>query len=154
MQDTQSPVRNMYFQPEAWIHTYGALPTILLSKIYSGVYQLNMNQHKSGKNTTGMMLLSLLKVQGNNILPKWYEETIGLCIDRPEDGDLHTPSQPTCSHGWRCQARHYCAHANGLACLFRLRAPPFTSQLKLLHPCLSFWETNYENALQQVLCML
>ena len=114
----------------------------------------NMNQHKPGKSTTGMMLLSLLRVQVNNILPKWYEETTGLCFDRPEDGDLHTPSQPTCSHGWRYQARHYCAHANGFACLFRLKAPPFTSQLKLLHPCLSFWETNYENALQQVLCKL
>ena len=36
----QSPVGNMYFQPEASIHTYGALPTAVLSKTYSGVYQL------------------------------------------------------------------------------------------------------------------
>ena len=130
---------------EKYVFPTRSLDTYLWSLTYNTTVKdifrsisLNMNQHKSGKNTTGMMLLSLLKVQGNNILPKWYEETIGLCIDRPEDGDLHTPSQPTCSHGWRCQARHYCAHANGLACLFRLRAPPFTSQLKLLHLCLSF----------------
>ena len=38
--DTQSPVGNMYFQPEAAIHTYGILPIAELSKIYSGVYQL------------------------------------------------------------------------------------------------------------------
>ena len=95
------------------------------------------------------MLLSLLRVQDNNILPKWYEETTGLCF-----GDLHIPSQRTCSYGWRYHARHYCPNANGLPCLFRLRAPSFTLQLKLLHPCLSFWETNYENVLQQVLCKL
>ena len=40
VQDTQSPVGNMRFQPEAPIHTYGALPIAKLSKIYSGVYQL------------------------------------------------------------------------------------------------------------------
>ena len=40
MRDTQSPVGKMYFQPEASIHTYGALPTVVLSKTYSGVYQL------------------------------------------------------------------------------------------------------------------
>ena len=57
-------------------------------------------------------------------------------------------------YGWRYQARHYCAYANGLPCLFCLRAPPFTLQLKLLQPCVSFWETNYKNALQQVLCKL
>ena len=56
-----------------------------------------MNQHKPVKSTTGMMLLSLLRVQ-DNILPKWYEETTGLCFDCLEDGDLHIPSQPTCSH--------------------------------------------------------
>ena len=56
------------------------------------------NRHKPGKSTTGMMLLSLLRVQVNNILPKWYEETTGICFDSPEHGDLHIPSQPTCSH--------------------------------------------------------
>ena len=40
VRDTQSPVGNMYFQPEAPIHTYGALPIAELSKTYSGVYQL------------------------------------------------------------------------------------------------------------------
>ena len=40
VRDIQSPVGNMYFQSEASIHTYGALPTGLLSKTYSGVYQL------------------------------------------------------------------------------------------------------------------
>ena len=50
------------------------------------------------KSTTGMILLYLLRVQDNNILPKWYEETTGLCFDCPEDDDLHIPSQPTCSH--------------------------------------------------------
>ena len=58
----------------------------------------NRNRHKPEKNTTGMLLLSLLRVQDNNILPKWYEETTALCFDCPEDGDLNVPSQPTDSH--------------------------------------------------------
>ena len=29
---------NSYFQPEASIHTYGALPTAVLSNTYSGVH--------------------------------------------------------------------------------------------------------------------
>ena len=45
-------------------------------------------------------------------------------------------------YGWRYQARHYCAYANGLPCLFCLRAPPFTLQIKLLHTCVSFLGTN------------
>ena len=40
VRDTQSPVGNMYFQPEALLHTYGVLPIAELSKAYSGVYQL------------------------------------------------------------------------------------------------------------------
>ena len=40
VQNTQSPVGNMYYQPDASIHTYGALPTALLSKTYLGVCQL------------------------------------------------------------------------------------------------------------------
>ena len=56
MRDIQSPVGNVYFQPEAFIHTYGALPTAVLSKIYSGVYQLKYDT-------------SLLRVQDNIILP-------------------------------------------------------------------------------------
>ena len=117
----------------------------------------NRNQHKPGKSTTGMMLLSLLRVQDNNILPKWYEETTGLCFDCPEDDDLHIPSQPTCSHFslWvEVQAKHCCAYANRVPCLFCLRAPPFTVQIKLLHPCVSFLGTSYKNALQQVLWKL
>ena len=104
-----------------------------------------------------MLFLSLLRVQDNNILPKWYEETSGLCFDCPEDGDMHISSQPTCSHfyfGWRYQTRHYCAYANGLPSLFCLRSPPFTLQIKLIHTCVSFLGTNYKNALQQVLCKL
>ena len=38
--DTQPAVGNMYFQPEASIHTYGALLTAVLSKAYSRAYQL------------------------------------------------------------------------------------------------------------------
>ena len=41
-------------------------------------------------------------------------------------------------YGWKYQVRHYCAYANGLKCLLRLRAPLFTLQLKLLHPAVSF----------------
>ena len=55
-------------------------------------------------------------------------------------------------YGWRHQAKHFCAYVDGLPYLLRLRAPPFTLQLKLLHPYVSFWETNYKNVLQQVLC--
>ena len=40
MEDTQSPVGNMYFQPEASIHAYGALRTAVLSETYSGVHDL------------------------------------------------------------------------------------------------------------------
>ena len=117
----------------------------------------NMNQHKPGKSTTDMMLLSLLRVQDHNILPKWYEETARLCFDCPEDVDLHIPSQHPCSYFYlwmEYQARNYCAYANGLPCLFRLRAQPLTLQLKLLHPSESLWNTNYKNALQQNLCKL
>ena len=57
-------------------------------------------------------------------------------------------------YGWRYHARHYSAYANGLPCLFCLRATPFTLQIKLLHPCVNFLGTNYKNALQQVLCKL
>ena len=38
--DTQSPVGNLYFQPEASIHAYGGVPTAVVSKTYSGIYQL------------------------------------------------------------------------------------------------------------------
>ena len=38
--DTQSPVGNMYFQPEASIHAYEALPIAALPKTYSRLYQL------------------------------------------------------------------------------------------------------------------
>ena len=47
MRDTQSPVGNICFQPEASIHTYGALPTALHSKTYSGVYQLKYEMTKA-----------------------------------------------------------------------------------------------------------
>ena len=40
MQDTQSSVGNIYFQPEASIHTYGALLTAVPLNTYSGVCQL------------------------------------------------------------------------------------------------------------------
>ena len=51
-----------------------------------------------------MMLLSLLNLQDNNILQKWYEETTGLCFDFPEDGDLYISSQSPAAisiYGWR-----------------------------------------------------
>ena len=57
-----------------------------------------MNRHKPGKSTTGMMRFSVLRVEDNNILPKWFEETAGLCFDCLQDGDLHIPSQPNCIH--------------------------------------------------------
>ena len=107
-----------------------------------------MDRRKPGKSITGMMLFSLLSVQDSNILPKWYEETTGLCtyyLNPPADIFIY---------GWRYQGRHNCAYTNGLPCLFRLRAPTFTLQRKLLHPCVIFWETSYKNALQQVLCKL
>ena len=114
----------------------------------------NMTGHRPGKSTTSMMLLSLLRVQDNNIVPKWYEETTWLCFDCLEDGDLDILSQPTCSHFYlwvEVPARHYCTCANGVSCLFRLRTPLLTLQVKLLHSCVTFWETNYKNALQQFL---
>ena len=116
-----------------------------------------MNRHKPGKIATNMMLISLLSVQDNIILAKWYKETAGLCFDCPEDRTCtyHLKLPTAISfYGWRYQAKHYCVCANALPCLFHLRAPPFTLQLKLLHPCVRFWEINYKNALQQVLCKL
>ena len=117
----------------------------------------NRNRHKPGKSTTGMMLLSLLMVQYNNILPKWMKRLQGfvLTVQRMVTCTYHlSPPAAISIYGWRYQARHYCAYANGLPCLFCLRAPPFTLQIKLLHPCVSFLGTNYKNALQQVLCKL
>ena len=116
-----------------------------------------MTQHKVKKSTTSMILLSLLRVQDNIILPKCYEKTTGICFDSPEDGDLHkllNPPSAISVFGWRYQARHYCAYANGLPCLFCLKAPCFTLQRKLLHTCVRFLWTNYKNALQQVLSKL
>ena len=109
----------------------------------------NMNRHKPGN----MILLSLLSVQDNIILPKWYEETTGIYFDCPADGHLN-PTAAISIYGRRYQARHYCAYGNGLSCLFRLRAATFTLQLKIHYLCVSFWETNYRNVLQQVLCKL
>ena len=80
------------------MHTYRTLPKAVLSKTIQEFISWNMNQHKPEKSTAGMMILPLLRVQGNNILPKWYEETKVLCFDYPADGDLHTPTQPICSH--------------------------------------------------------
>ena len=107
-----------------------------------------MNRHKPGKNKTGMMLLSLLRVQDNVILPIWYEETTRLFV-------LTVQWMVTCTYhlslpaaisiyGWRYQARFYCAYTNGLSCFFRLRARPFTNYFILV--CVSLWETNYRNA--------
>ena len=57
-------------------------------------------------------------------------------------------------NGWKYQARHYCAYANGLPFLFCQRVLPFTLNIKLLNPRVNFWRTNYMNSLQQVLCKL
>ena len=104
-----------------------------------------------------MMLPCMLRVQENNILPKWYEETTRrLCFDCLEDRDMHIPSQPTSIHFYlwvKVPGQTLCTYANGQPCLFRLAIPLFTLQLKLLHPCVSFWEINHKNELQQVLCL-
>ena len=92
----KSSVGSMCFQPEASIQTYGALPAAVLSKTYSGAYQYNW--HKPEKSAMGMMLLSLLRVQNDIILPKWYKESTRLCFDCPQDGNLHIPCQPSCNH--------------------------------------------------------
>ena len=105
-----------------------------------------MDRRKTGKRITGMMLFSLLSVQDSNILPKCYEEATGLCTY------YLNPPPAIFIYGWRFQGRHNCAYANRLSCLFHLRAPTFTLQRKLLHPCVIFWEASYKNSLQQVLC--
>ena len=155
------PIRNLHIY--LWSLTYCSTVKDIQEYI-----SRNINQNKHGKSTVGMMLLSMLRVQENNILSKWYKETTVLCFDGLEDGDLHILSQSTCSHFYLwfeapCETLAYSQtlyiqalkFANGLPCLFCLRAPPFTLQLKLLHSCVSFWETeDYKNALQQVLCNL
>ena len=40
VRDTQSPVGNMYLQPETSLHSYGSFPSAVLSKAYSEVCQL------------------------------------------------------------------------------------------------------------------
>ena len=40
VQDTQSPVWNMCLKAVGSMHTYGVLPTAVLSKTYSGACQL------------------------------------------------------------------------------------------------------------------
>ena len=110
----------------------------------------NMNGHKPGKSRTSMMLLSLLRVQENNIVPKWYKTLLGfvLAVQKMVPCSYHlNPPAAISIYGWRYQARPYCTYANWLPCLFCL----FILQLKLLHSCVSFWETNCKNALQQVL---
>ena len=57
-------------------------------------------------------------------------------------------------NGWKYQARHYCAYANGLPFLFCQRVLTFTLNIKLLNPRVNFWRTNYMNSLQQVICKL
>ena len=69
VRDTQPPVGNMYFQPEASIHTYGALQQYCQRPIQEYI-SWNMDWYKPGKSTMGMVLLSLLMVQDNNTLPK------------------------------------------------------------------------------------
>ena len=113
-----------------------------------------MNQHKPGKSKMCMMPLSLLRVQ-DHILPNALKRLQGfvLTVQRMVTCTYHLTLPAAISiYGWRYQARHYCPCANGLLCLFCLRAPTFTLQLKLLHPCVSFREMNYKNVLQQVLC--
>ena len=117
----------------------------------------NRNRHKPRKSTTGMLLLSLLRVQDNDILPNGMKRLQGfvLTVQRVVTCTCHlNPLVAISIYGWRYQAKHYCAYVNGLPCLLCLRAPPFTLQIKLLHPCVSFLGTNYKNALQQVLCKL
>ena len=152
MRDTQLPVGNIYFQPEASIHTYGALPTVVLSKTYSGVYQLKYEPRLWEKHKA----------------PCWRWKTIKYCqngMKRLQGFVLTVRMIVTCKYhpnppaaisiyGCKYHAIHYCAYANGLPCLFCLIATPITLQITLLHPCVSFWGTNYKKVLQQVLCKL
>ena len=69
-----------------------------------------MNPNKPGKSKRVMMLLSLLRVQDNNILPKWYEETTRLYFVCPEDGDQRMPSQHTSSYFCLC-VKVICCHS-------------------------------------------
>ena len=147
MRDTQAPVGNMYVEPEAFIHTYGDLLQQCCQRHIQEYISWNINRHKLRKSRTGIMLLSLLRVEENFTQPKWYEETKGLCLDCPEHIHLN-PTVAVSFEGGRYQVSHYCLYANGLPCLFGLRAPPFTSKLKLRQLCGSFRETHYENALQ------
>ena len=38
------------------------------------------------------MFLSLLRLQDNIILPKWYEEATDFSFNYPQDAELHVPS--------------------------------------------------------------
>ena len=98
-----------------------------------------------------MLLLSLLRVQDNDILPNGMKRLQGfvLTVQRVVTCTRHlNPLVAISIYGWRYQAKHYCAYVNGLPCLLCLRAPPFTLQIKLLHPFLSFLGTDYKNTLQ------
>ena len=71
VRNTKASVGKMYFQPEASMHTYGALLTVVLPRKYSRVYHLKMNRRMLGKSTTGMMLFSLRRGQDSIIQQKW-----------------------------------------------------------------------------------
>ena len=101
-----------------------------------------MNGHKLRKSTTGMTLLSLLRVQ---VILSFQNGTkrlqdFVLTVQRMVTCTYHlNPHVATSIYRWRYQAIQYCACANGLPCLFRLTTPPFIFQLNL-------------NKSQQILC--
>ena len=100
-----------------------------------------MNQHQCRKSITGMMFLSILKVEDNIVLSNKLEETTRLCFDCLGDGFLHIPSQPTCIHFYlwvelsgQTLLRIYLS----AAILVLPKGTTFNLRLKLLHPCIIF----------------
>ena len=110
----------------------------------------NRSRHKPGKTTTGMMLLSLLIVQGNNILPKWYEETTGLYFDYRSRG--WWPSHNILTH---LQSFLFMGGGTRLDIIAHMLMGCHACFAWGYHLfCVSFLGTNYKNVLQQVLCKL
>ena len=129
----------MYFQPEAFIHTYGAFPTAVLSQTCSRIYQLNYEPTSAWE-----------KAQRAWCFSPWYECMIMLPsqkgMNRLQNCVMNVQGMLTCTYhpkphavisvyGWRSQARK-------AAILVSPKGPPFNIQITLLRYCVRFWKIN------------
>ena len=129
----------MYCQPEAFIHTFGAFPTAVLSKTCSGIYQLKYEPTSAWE-----------KAQRAWCFSPWYECMIMLPsrkgMNRLQNWVMNVRGMLTCTYHPKPHAvisvyerRH---QARKAAILVSPKGPPFNIQITLLHPCVRFWKIN------------